>query len=172
MEDIIYNLVVAAQEKDEKAMINLLSKFSVQLNSYSRRLNGEDTLQELRLFFVELVQNLHLEGFATQTDKAIISYISRSLKHKFFKLKHESKLRQCETELFPTYDIPYVVHDFEDIILKNSISCLNGRERDIVYLLYFYGYSVKFIAKVKEISVQAVYQANHRAMKKLKKYYF
>lgn len=170
MYDSLYDAITAAINNDSEAMSELIDLFSSQLDSYSRRLEGEDTRQELSLFLLLLIRNLRLESFQQKNDKAILSYISKSLKHQYFKLSACSRKKNKEMELSPLYEIPYIVPYADHCILESSLSRLNSSERQLIFLLYFQGYSIKDIAAAKNVSVQALNQKKLRILKKLRSF--
>ena len=165
----LYELIMLAHHNDQAAMNEIISIFSVQLNSYSYQLNGEDTLQDLKLFIIELVKKINLENFTVKTDKVIMSYISKSLKHQKFKLASKiiSK-KKYNCHLPDTYDLPCTIPDFNDIQLKYSLDFLNEEEKSIIYYIYFYGYTVKMVSLIKHLSIYRIYDIRARALKKIK----
>ncbi|WP_196595999.1 hypothetical protein [Pectinatus frisingensis] len=166
----LYELIMSAHHNDQAAMNEIISIFSVQLKSYSHQLNGEDTLQDLKLFIIELVKKINLENFVVKTDEVIMSYISKSLKREKFKLVNKIifyKKHNCH--LPGTYDVPCTISAFDDIQLKYSLDYLTEEERFVIYCIYFYGYTVKMISLIRPLSIYKIYNIKARALRKIKK---
>ncbi|WP_196604063.1 hypothetical protein [Pectinatus haikarae] len=161
-------LIALVHHNDQIAMNEIISKFSVQLNSYSYQLNGEDTLQDLKLFIIELVKKINLENFTVKTDKVIMSYISKSLKHEKFKLTSKIIFKKKHTcHLSDAFDLPCDVSAFDDILFKYSIDYLSEEEKSIIYYLFFYGYTVKSVSLLKHLTIYKIYAIRKKALEKI-----
>ena len=66
--------------KDE-SMLDILAIFDNIINKYSRKLNGEDTKQDLYVFLIKLINNIDELSIVNYEDKQVLSYFSKSLKN-------------------------------------------------------------------------------------------
>ncbi|WP_196593401.1 hypothetical protein [Pectinatus sottacetonis] len=162
-------LITLAHHKNQAAMNEIISIFSVQLKSYKYQLNGEDTSQDLKLLIIEIVNKIDLEKFNKKTDKVFMSYISKSLLHEKFKLYKKNKEKKEHEEYFSEgYEIPYDKNDYSNILLKHSLDYLSNEEMSVIYYIYFIGYTVKMVSIKNHLSIYRIYAIRKRALKKIK----
>ena len=56
------------------------------INKYSRKLNGEDTKQDLYVFLIKLINNIDEVIIINYEDKQVLSYFSKALKNEYIRL--------------------------------------------------------------------------------------
>ena len=96
---MLRDLVKKAQENDKEAMLKLIEQFAPLLRKYSRKLNYEDSYEEMTLFFIELIKSLRLDKLSCTEDGVITAYINVSVRHFHDKKIAESINRQKEIPL-------------------------------------------------------------------------
>ncbi len=110
-------------------------------------------------------------------DKTLISYISHSIKFKFYKY-FKQQYNQSNTELNFLDEINYEENPancvsenviFSDLEFLNLLKDLTAKEKTVIILKYKYGFSTSEIAKKNKVSVQAVYKLEKHALNKLRK---
>lgn len=78
------DLIKKAKNYDDIAMIEIIDMFQPVVRKYSRMMNhDEDIASELVLALIELVHNIRLDKLDAPNDYVLISYIGRSLYHKY-----------------------------------------------------------------------------------------
>lgn len=77
---------------DEEVSLLLLEKFDRLLRKYARLLNTEDGYEELRLFFLELLENLHKKEICTYNDGYVVNYISKAVKNHYIALSKKRRV--------------------------------------------------------------------------------
>ena len=60
------------------------------INKYSRKLNGEDTKQDLYVFLIKLINNIDELTIINYEDKQVLSYFSKSLKNEYIRLSKKT----------------------------------------------------------------------------------
>ena len=116
---------------NEKYFEQLLERFSPLLKAYARKLyylDYEDSLQELSISLFEAISKMK----TIDNEYACISYIKKSIIHKFTKLYHlsvDTQQNQYETE-----------HCISHTDLINSLKTKTPMERNIIFLI-MQGYS-------------------------------
>lgn len=147
----------------------LLDRFSPLIKSYAKKLYSleyEDSIQELSIALYEAVQKIQ----TTNNEYACISYIKKSVIHRFTKLYHESVQIQNEqnnTELL--YDEKDQQHPYRSeaddcitkIDLENLLKVRSLNEKKMIYLL-LQGYSDAEIAHELGYSRQYVNRLKKR----------
>lgn len=138
-------------------------RFSSQIECYAHRLKEPHAVGELWGFLWLLKQNPH-----TPNDDR---YISRSLKNKFIDLYRKKKK-------FSTFEVPFVdksalnltVGFHSDIDFFDLLKPLSDREKRVLTLRYFCGFSVVEIAFSFGVSRQYINQVINKALEKLRNY--
>ena len=139
------------------------------MNFYARKLNDDDSAQDLTLFLIELLYDIDLSKF-TKNDDGLQRYISVSLKNKYHALlKQKCKFKmQIET-------LKNCENDFSDInsnlSFKEALECLSERQRLIIVYKYIYCLTDCEIANALNISRQAVNRLKNRSFSILKGFY-
>jgi RNA polymerase sigma factor (sigma-70 family) len=172
--DLIHN----AQCGDENSKIELIKKFEPLIKKYSKYLSDDDSCNILTLFLLELIKKFNLSNMKDDSPSAYIKYIQTSLRHFCYKEVKSEKNRnyiekpfssfseeEIQTILSKNHSVDhYFNNDFNDLIAE----ILNDRERQIMYFLYYEGYSVNELSRLEGISRQAINQTKKRALQKLR----
>lgn len=159
---------------DDAACLELIDRFDPLLKKYATKLAYEDAYEDLRLFFIELINKMHSKDISKKSDGNIVNYIVRSINnHYIFLSKAHYSFEIPFTDLS---DEQMVFIDFLhseqfetpefDFFVNNNI--LNKREIEVLYMYYILQISVKEIAAHFNVSRQAVNQTKLRAIEKLK----
>lgn len=163
---------------DEEVSLLLLEKFDRLLRKYARLLNTEDGYEELRLFFLELLENLHKKEICTYNDGYVVNYISKAVKNHYIALSKkrrvyaESTFSELSEDQQTYIEQLAATEDQTDISAYFSENALSERERLIIRMLFEEVRSVDEIAKILKVSRQAVNQAKVRALKKIRAEFF
>ena len=171
-------LIIAAQNLDEDAMNEIISKFDPIISKYTRILqNNEDYKSDIILHLIETVHSLDISKFRIPNDYAFINYISKTIYHKYIWLskKQVSFLQKENTigiedpeECFGNDESS--TQDIDNILLLNSMEqVLTEREYTCVKLMVIDGLSSTEAAKLLGISRQTVNENKNRGLRKLKK---
>ena len=169
--------VLLAQSGDQDSMQDLIDLFKPLLKHYSRILYVEDSFNELVLSFIEIVHAIPLESLKDNNDGVIVKYISTSLKNAYISLirKNAKEIlpvvsweEMTESQrikvLSPIYDIDKT--HFDDLL--SLCPTLTVKEKEILTLVYLYGYSSVEIANKFSSSKQNINQIKRRALQKMK----
>lgn len=157
---------------NESYFEELVSTFQPLIKSYARKLyylEYDDSVQELTLSLFEAVRKMK----STDDEYACISYINKSVVHKFCKLYYESmkeqKIQQnnISIDCNPNSDYAYG-HEIEDCAsfmdLCNRLKAISPVERKITCLL-LEGYSDKEIGDQLGYSRQYVNRIKKKIFK-------
>ena len=160
---------------DDTACITLLTRFEPLLKKYSALLTYEDAFEDLRAFFIELINKMANHEIALKSDGQIVNYIVISIQNYYI---HLSKSHSFTPTLFSELSDEQLVHldsitanEFDFTLSEYFIgnTGLKKREIEILYMYYVQQFTVKEIARHFNISRQAVNQTKLRAIEKLKK---
>lgn len=81
--ELIFKIIaVKKYNKDE----SILAIFDNIINKYSRKLNGEDTKQDLYVFLIKLIKNIDELSIVNYEDKQVLFYFSKALKNEYIRL--------------------------------------------------------------------------------------
>lgn len=177
MDKHIFELIDTIQKGNKEKITDILTIFQGQIKSYSRKAPSEDIQQDLYIFLIHLINTISLDKMNNTNDKTLISYISHSIKFKFYKY-FKQQYNQSNTELNFLDEINYEENPancvsenviFSDLEFLNLLKDLTAKEKTVIILKYKYGFSTSEIAKKNKVSVQAVYKLEKHALNKLRK---
>ena len=152
---------------DENAVLPLLKEFEGLIYHYKAKSGIEDICEELTAFLLELFQKINLNLFPDPEGDGINRYIAVSIGHKFVAISKEHK----KIQIFVTVterDMGYTPDLCQEEILRETLSVLTPRQRDVILYKYIYRYSDTEIAEILDISRQALNQIKNRSVKILR----
>lgn len=168
--DLIFKIRNIQNNKNSKDILEILNTFDSIINKYSRKLNGEDTKQDLYVFLINLIHNINYNSIVNYEDKQLLSYLSKSLKNEYIRLSKKND-KQKNNEYYNCEDKELGFNLIEsNIETLDIIDTLNDYEKNIIKLIIINGYSPAEIAKKMGKSRQAINQAKIRALNKLKNF--
>ena len=177
MDKHIFELIDTIQKGNKEKITDIPTIFQDQIKCYGRKAQSEDIQQDLYIFLLHLINTISLDKMNNTNDKTLISYISHSIKFKFYKY-FKQQYNQSNTELNFLDEINYEENPanyisenrvFSDLEFLNLLKDLTDKERNVISNKYKYGLAVSEIAKKNKGSVQAVYKLEKRALNKLRK---
>jgi len=170
-------LLQRLEKNDEAALSSLMVTYYDNLYNYASRFTKDgalvkDCIQEV---FISLWQR-------RQTAGSILSpkyYFLRAVKNKVLKAIHKSIRKATSTGLNDGYDffhefsiehiiIEKQVSEEKAVKIKNIISQLSKRQKEIVYLKYYQYLDHTQIADLMNLNTQSVYNLLHEAIQKLR----
>lgn len=174
---MICRLLVRAQKGDQKAMLELISRFQPLLKKYAKKLGYDDAYEDCLLFFIELVKGMDLNKLSDLKDQAVVSYIKVSVSHFYGKkvrkmIEEEREIAFSELTEEQRYYIEAKTakQDERNFFIELGVDrLLNPNERMILYLVYANGYTIAEIARKCHKSRQTVNQLKMRTLDKLRK---
>lgn len=169
--EFIFKIIDVKKNNKDESILDILAIFDNIINKYSRKLNGEDTKQDLYVFLIKLINNIDELSIVNYEDKQVLSYFSKALKNEYIRLSKKNDRRKnnedynCEERVWGYNFIE------SNIEVVDSIKNLNNYEKKIIKMVVLNGYSVSEVAKKTGKSRQAISQVKNRAISKLKKVY-
>lgn len=157
-------LILKIKEQDMAAFPLIFDEFKKLINFYGAKLGYEDAASELTLFLIELLYEINIARFPSNSDEDIHKYIAASIKNKYIALSR-AKLKNTifENELWE--DCCGYTEDFDcRFCFTQGVSCLNSVQRKIIIYHYVYGYSIAEIAKLLGVTRQAVNRSKNQAL--------
>lgn len=169
--EFIFKIIDVKKNNKDESMLDILAIFDNIINKCSRKLNGEDTKQDLYVFLIKLINNIDELSIVNYEDKQVLSYFSKSLKNEYIRLSKKNDRRK-NNEDYNCEDRVWGYNFIEsNIEVVDSIKNLNNYEKKIIKMVVLNGYSVSEVAKKTGKSRQAISQVKNRAISKLKKVY-
>jgi DNA-directed RNA polymerase specialized sigma subunit, sigma24 homolog len=169
--DLIRNSHNGAQDDTCK----LIKKFDPLINKYARMLRHEDAYNDLLLEFLELVRYMGISEPTNTGDAYLVSYINTSMKRKYYQ-KISSKnilpivlftdMSECQD--YAISSLLQKQDDYHGLLMDELSHLLNAYEYDVIYKVFFLGYSISEIAKLKAVSRQNINQTKKRALNKIR----
>ena len=162
--EFIFKIIDVKKNNKDESMLDILAIFDNIINKYSRKLNGEDTKQDLYVFLIKLINNIDELSIVNYEDKQVLSYFSKSLKNEYIRLSKKNDRRK-NNEDYNCEDRVWGYNFIEsNIEVVDSIKNLNNYEKKIIKMVVLNGYSVSEVAKKTGKSRQAISQVKNRAI--------
>lgn len=167
--ELIFKIINIRNNNNEDTL-DVLAIFDKIINKYSRRLNGEDTKQDLYVFLIKLINNIDEVSIIKYEDKQVLSYFSKALKNEYIRLsKKNDRINNNENYNYEDIELGFNLIE-SNIEFLDIIKDLNIYEKSIIKMIVLNGYSVAEIAQKTGKSRQAINQVKNRALRKLKNY--
>lgn len=163
-------LIRQYQNKDQREFHKIYENFIYLLKHYSKKLDTDDTYQDLWLFLVNLLNQLKLDNFCEDESDGLQRYITVSIRNQFLALQKRKK-KGGYVFIEDYADIAINDGIEETLNLKEALSMLPKRQAQIVILRFVYQYSDVDIARKLHIRRETVNRNKQRALTKLKEYY-
>ena len=156
-------------QDNQKNFIDILDYFNSQIKYLGYKLKYPEAETDLIIYLYEFLKLIDQSKF--ETDKHLLMYINKCLKNKsislFHKVDKDDKLIsfESETEILDVINSQEKNDEYSDIIFNDLISCLNPRQKKIIFYKFYLQLSDIEIAKLFKISRQAVNKAQRAALK-------
>ena len=173
-----YELLVRSQTGDQDAMLELTEAFRPLLKKYARKLNYEDSYDDLLLGLLEAVRAMKLDSLRAHNDAVAVKYLSTAVHTRYIKLQRQRTLGPgarpfSEFEEWQISIAATPLHsgsDFSQIDLSEMEAILTKKEFFVFNNIFRLGYSAAEIARMCSKTRQDIGQTKVRMLKKLKKY--
>ena len=152
---MICRLLARAQQGEEKAMLELISRFQPLLKKYGKKLGYDDAYEDCLLFFIELVKGMDLKKLNTLKDQVAISYIKVSVTHfysgrirRLLEERREIAFSELTEEQRYYVEAKAAKQDERDVFAELGVDrLLNPNERMLLYIVYAKGYTIAEIPR-------------------------
>lgn len=149
--------------------INILESFHSKIKFLSLKLKYPEAETDLIICLYEILSDINLAKF--NNDLELKNYINKCLKNKSIYL-YKKIIKQYENIILtPEYELlntEKIYDNFSDINFYDLISKLNHKQKQIIYYKFYLQLSDIEIAKIFNVSRQAICKAKQKALKKLK----
>ena len=133
--ELIFKIIDVKKDNKDESILDILAIFDNIINKYSRKLNGEDTKQDLYVFLIKLIKNIDELSIVNYEDKQVLSYFSKALKNEYIRLSKKNDRRKNNED----YNYEEIVwgYDFieSNIEVLDSINNLNNYEKNIIKMV-------------------------------------
>ena len=133
--ELIFKIIDVKKYNKDESILDILAIFDNIINKYSRKLNGEDTKQDLYVFLIKLIKNIDELSIVNYEDKQVLSYFSKALKNESIRLSKKNDRRKNNED----YNYEEIVwgYDFieSNIEVLDSINNLNNYEKNIIKMV-------------------------------------
>jgi len=167
--DDLYELINAAKNGEEQALINLVNTFEPAINKFSRHLGYDCAKTDLNIFLIELIKKMDLNNFDPKANGKIFNYIYNSIRNKKINLFNkiiENKIDALpiKLECIKSYD-----PNIETTILVSEFwKFLTEYQQNVLQKKFFEGLSDMEIASDLNVSRQAINRCKNRAFARIK----
>ena len=171
MENLSLKMLIGKfKNQDMSAFAVIYDEYKRLLQFYSAKVGGDDALQELTVFLVELLYSIDASRFEADTSTGLARYIAVCLRNKYIEIsKREQRCKNFENQFIENCDFVHT-DTFEKLEIAEAIKALSHKQRLVVILKYIYGFSESEIALRFNISRQSVNRLINRALQNLRNY--
>lgn len=164
-------------EKIQGGDIELFKKILLKFDkllwkySYNSVLEPEDMHSELTLKLYIFSLKVDLEKFRSLPEYYLISYFIKVIKNSYININKHASKNNCISSI-DIDDYMSIENNFDiPLEIDEMLSKLTKKESFVVRMIFFYGFSSTEIAKMNNVSPQAINQIKKRGLKKMKEYY-
>ncbi len=164
-------LIEDFKKQDMLSFGPIYEEFKRYINFYSKKLGLEDALQELTVFLIELLYDIELSRFPTDSSDGLTRYIAVAIRNKYIALsKENSRYASMCAELYES-EVFYCDSTVEKVCIEEALEKLTHRQRLIIIYKYILNYSDAEISLLLGVSRQAVNRIKNRAFVVLREFY-
>ncbi|MEG6511625.1 sigma-70 family RNA polymerase sigma factor [Desulforamulus ruminis] len=146
-----------------------INRFQPIIKKYSRKLNYEEAESDLIIFLLQLLKKVP----KFDSEKFLNSYIAKSIKNEYIRLNKKQQLINQKEILMEINNFKHLTTSNVDIDLnidiKNALKILSKRQRSVIHYKIFLGYSDSKTADILNVSRQAIFKTQKKALELLKK---
>lgn len=176
---MLSELIKEAQNSNQQAMMELITRFQPVFKKYSKRLKYEDALYDLIADFIELILGISLDNLNTASDGVIVNYITTSTYRHYLKRLHKVLFSEPNYVLFedlPTGISDKITVDHSTQLEFHLSECipsgvLTRKEEYIIIEYYQNDRTVASLANELKVSRQNVNQIKLNAERKLREFF-
>ncbi len=158
-------LRIVSSSHNENAVIEIIKRFTPLIKKNAKMLGYDGAESDLIIHLIEVIFSLKSEKIESFLEGQSVKYISSTIKNKSIDIIRKRTKSILEIELFETVDINAEYTQYE---INELLDLLSERQRLVVILKYFYGYSDAEIAKCLGISRQAVNKIHRVSISKMR----
>jgi RNA polymerase sigma factor (sigma-70 family) len=167
----------AFRQGDEEAFTAIFLAEYDGLYGYGMKLMGDEEL--VRDSIQEIFQKLWVRRAALEPVETIKPYLFKALRHQISDTVKSGNRRTARQQAYLEGDFE-VVYSHEDFLIAEQFSSeqnmrlltvlnqLPPRQREVIYLKYFDGFSYEKISEIMNLTAQSVRNLIYRAIKTLK----
>lgn len=159
-------LLLANKDHDKEAIEIIVTRFSPLLRKVAHMLDYDGAESDLIIYLIETIYSLNVSKVEKLSEGQAVNYIARIIKNKGIDIhrRMRSQLDEIHTECLVELSDRY----FETDNVWEYLEFLDKKQRIVVSLKYYYGYSDVEIGNKLGISRQAVNKTNRKALEKIR----
>ena len=163
----LFNSVQAYQNGNKEEFNTAYKVFEKLIIRYRNKLDYDDARQELDVFLAELLLKIPLGKFVPGDSFGLKKYIAVAIRNKYIEYSKRHAVDSYCIEYCDEID-PGTTSFEERVLLSAVISALTQKQRLVIEYKYYRGFTDTEIARIINISPQAVGRTHSRALACLK----
>lgn len=167
------NYLIMNLNNEDECFLEILNELKTKINYLSYKLNYPEANTDLIISLLKTFRNLDKSRFHRNID--LLNYSKKCLNNSAIKLYYSQKkyndvfINYPEPENLIDADYSFNDLEFSDIFFYDLLSCLNQKEKNIIFKKFKLQLSDAEIAKQNSVSRQAINKSKRIALEKLKK---
>lgn len=164
MDENLKELVSSAtNDGNSDAVAKIIEKFEPSIKKYANILDYYGAESDLIIGLIESIYKLKPERIASFEEAQVISYIAKIIRNKSIDL-NRAYIKKPEEILLNEYAEVKCDNIELEATAKSLLELLNEKQRFVIIMRYYYGYSDKEIGIMLGISRQAVNKIHRKAL--------
>lgn len=165
--------VIKAANGDDDAIVAIIAKFEPIIRKCSRELNYEEVETDLIIGLLEIFPKMTRKISVETHEGEVVNYIAAMIRNKKIDLfrKH---IKNCEKEVLNDELLnlsSYTINFSQKLEIQECLKKITERQKKVILLRYYHGFSDVEIAKILNVSRQAVNRMIRRAIAKIQEEY-
>ena len=156
-------LFLAGHDKDDEALGKIIEQFKPIIGKYTRWLDYDGAETDLIISLIEKIRSINFSNNKFINDGQVVNYIANSIKNKSIDIHRKHKRMLEEIYVVSLYDIKDEIPCRTDEFCE-LIECLQGKQKAVICMRYYYGLSDVEIGVKLGISRQAVNKIHRKAL--------
>lgn len=158
-------LYIVSCNHSDNAVIEIIKRFTPLIKKNAKILGYDDAESDLIIHLIEVLYSLKTEKAKSFLEGQAVNYISRTIRNKRIDINRKQNKSFFELELFEPVNVSV---EYERQEIKELLDLLSERQKYVIVLKYYYGYSDIEIAKYIGVSRQAVNKIHRVSINKMR----
>ncbi len=168
----LYKLIKMSQFGDSDSLLKVINRFDPLIKKFAKKLDYEEAETDLVISLIQIIKTVNLSKFSNVLEGALVKYICNSLTNGCIDLFRKYVFKRTK-ELELDLDIIQIEIDMDSKMFIDdllNLSFLTNQQRLILKQSYISEYSDAEIAKMLNISRQAINKTKNRGLHAIKNY--
>lgn len=158
-------LYIVSCNHNDNAVVEIINRFLPLIKKNAKMLGYDGAESDLIIHLIEVLYSLKVEKVEKFSEGQAVNYITSVIRNKSIDINRKQTKSFLELELFESVD---TTREYDQQEINELLALLSERQKNVIILKYYYGYSDIEIAKYFGISRQAVNKIHRVSINKMR----